>query len=157
MSYDKTLGPDGWEVGPIVRSPVYQDENGDLVDQEGNEISIGGGGKVSGVAQKVVVVSEYVTVQGNAAGSPARVAYANSRRSKITITNPSDNEQDLQIGMNYADNITNPNSSFTNAVVIEPGEQETRFYDSNQWWVRQNTATPDTSGVPYQVIQEFIL
>lgn len=49
MSYEKTLGPDGWEVGNIKPKQVLGDFDDDgnltaLLNQDGTEASVGGGG-----------------------------------------------------------------------------------------------------------------
>jgi len=68
---------------------------------------------------------------------PTRVVYAESKRKKLTFKNPASNTVSLELGFKKADNVLDPNASWTGSITIAPGQEAVIFFDDAQWWVRQ--------------------
>ncbi len=118
-----------------------------LVGPDGKVIAIGGGEQPSentpaarAVKTIAAVTQTQLITSNSSAATGQRLACAEKNRKRIVFKNPASNTVSIQIGQTQNDNI-NRNGSYTTSYTIAPGEELVCWYDQNQWYARQASAT----------------
>lgn len=118
-----------------------------LVGPDGKAIAIGGGEQPSentpaarAVKTIAAVTQTQLITSNSSAATGQRLACAEKNRKRIVFKNPASNTVSIQIGQTQNDNI-NRNGSYTTSYTIAPGEELVCWYDQNQWYARQASAT----------------
>jgi hypothetical protein len=93
---------------------------------------------------------------GSGASFPPRVAVSQLNRKSITFRNPVHNTASVQFGYRDSDNIQNANNQFVSPITLAPGEEAVSYWDRNQWWCKQTTASPSVA-VEIEVEEVFAL
>jgi len=114
---------------------------------DGKVIAMGGGEQPSentpaarAVKTIAAVTQTQLITSNSSAATGQRLACAEKNRKRIVFKNPASNTVSIQIGQTQNDNI-NRNGSYTTSYTIAPGEELVCWYDQNQWYARQASAT----------------
>lgn len=81
------------------------------------------------------------SVNGNNTNTYTRVAVSELGRTSLIIRSPATNTAVIALGYVDADNLNNPNPSFSNPILLNPGEEMFSDNDQFQYYARQNSAT----------------
>ena len=142
----RTLGP--FAAGSLTIFASGRDCSYEVADgPDGKVIAIGGGEQPSentpaarAVKTIAAVTQTQLITSNSSAATGQRLACAEKNRKRIVFKNPASNTVSIQIGQTQNDNI-NRNGSYTTSYTIAPGEELVCWYDQNQWYARQASAT----------------